>query len=98
MKKILTIALLLGTISLNAQTVEEVINEYSTRMGGLEKYKAAKTVTMTGNIKQQGLTIPISIQIINGKAVRTDVNVQGTKIIEAYKNGKGWKDTPGRNR
>jgi len=63
-------------------------------MGGVEKYRAVKTLTMTGKIIQQGMQLPVDIRIINGKAVRTDVDVQGTKIIEAYKNGKGWKKNP----
>ena len=81
MKKILTIALLLGTISLNAQTVEEVINEYSTRMGGLEKYKSIQTIKMTGNVAVQGMELPITVQVINGKGVPTDVEVMGSSGI-----------------
>lgn len=94
MNKLLILPLLFLFLISPAQTPEDIIAKFTAAMGGLENYKAAKTVTMTGNIKQQGLTIPISIQIINGKAVRTDVNVQGAKIIEAYKNGKGWKKNP----
>jgi hypothetical protein len=94
MKKLVFLPLLLLFFISPAQTAEDIIAKFTVAMGGLEKYKAAKTVTMTGNIKQQGLIIPVSIQIINGKAVRTDVEVQGTKIIEAYKNGKGWKMNP----
>lgn len=91
MKRILTIALLLGTLSVNAQTVEEVINEYSTRMGGLEKYKSIETIKMTGSVTVQGMELPITVQVVNGKAVRTDVEVMGSSVISAYKDGKGWK-------
>lgn len=91
MKKILTIALLLGTVSLYAQTAEEVVKEYTARMGGLEKFKSIKTVKMSGTVSVQGMELPITIQVINGKAVRTDVEVMGSSVISAYKDGKGWK-------
>jgi len=94
MKKLVLLPLLLVFFTSPAQTVEDIIAKFTAAMGGIEKFRDVKTVSMTGKIKQQGMLLPVNIRIINGKAVRTDVDVQGVKIIEAYKNGKGWKINP----
>jgi predicted RNA-binding protein with PIN domain len=94
MKKLLILPLLFLHFTSSAQTADDIIAKFTAEMGGLEKYRAVKTVIMTGKIRQQGMEFSVSIRIINGKAVRTDVDAMGTKIIEAYKNGEGWKKNP----
>ena len=46
-------------------------------MGGLEAFNAVKTAKMTGTVSVQGMDLPLTIQIINGKAIRNDVDVMG---------------------
>ena len=40
------------------------------------------------------MDLPLTVQIINGKAVRSDVEAMGKSIINSYKDGKGWKINP----
>jgi hypothetical protein len=39
------------------------------------------------------MDLPITVQVINGKAVRTDLNIEsmGAQVINVYNNGKAWK-------
>jgi hypothetical protein len=94
MKKILFAALCFAFISANAQTVDEIIQKYATAIGGLSGFSAIKTMKMTGKVSIQGMDLPLTVQIINGKAIRNDVEVTGQSIINCYKDGKGWKINP----
>ena len=81
-------------ISTNAQTADEVVQKHTKAMGGLSAFNAIKTIRMTGTVKVQGMELPITVQVINGKAVRTDVDAMGQSVIKSYKDGKGWKIDP----
>ncbi|HET6766845.1 MAG TPA: hypothetical protein VFH08_05585 [Chitinophagaceae bacterium] len=94
MKKILFVIVCFAFISTNAQTADEVIQKHAKAMGGLSAFNAIKTIRMTGTVKVQGMELPITVQVINGKAVRTDVDAMGQSVIKSYKDGKGWKIDP----
>lgn len=95
MKTILS--LLLGLIiltPLHAQTVDEVILQYTKAMGGLEAFNKIESAKITGTLGSQGKNYPLTIQIRNGKSMRTDVDVNGQLVTNAYDKGKGWKLNP----
>lgn len=94
MKKIFVLLLAFAFVKANAQTVDEIVQKYATAMGGLENFKKIKTAKLTGTASAQGNEFPITVQIINGRAMRTDVEVMGQTITNAYKDGKGWKINP----
>lgn len=78
----------------NAQTAEEIVDNVSKGMGGLDPYLKATTAKMTGVVSAQGMDFPLTIQIINNKSMRADVDVMGQKIVNVYHEGKGWKIDP----
>jgi hypothetical protein len=94
MKQWLAILFSCVFISVQAQTVDEVIDKYSAAMGGLEAFNKVNTAKMTGTLTTSGLTMPMTTQVLQGKAMRTDVNANGKKIINVYSNGTGWKINP----
>jgi hypothetical protein len=94
MKKFLLAVFSLFSLVAMSQSVEEVIANYSKAMGGLEIYQKTTTAKMTGVVNAQGMDFPITIQIINNKAMRADVDVMGQKIVNSYNDGKGWKIDP----
>jgi hypothetical protein len=94
MKKIIFSVLTFAFVSTNAQTVDDVIQKYSKAMGGLAAFNAIKTMKTTGTITTQGVDLALTSQIINGKAVRSDVQAMGQSVINSYKDGKGWKINP----
>lgn len=94
MRKILLSSLIFMVAFAQAQTVDEVIQKCSDTLGGLNAFNAVKTVKMTGNVSVQGMDLPLSIEIINGKAIRSDVNIMGQMIINSYIDGKGWTVNP----
>lgn len=91
MKRFLLALSCLATISSHAQTADEVIQKYSTALGGLDAFNKVTTAKMTGTVTQQSMDMPIITQLINNKAARTDIEVMGYQIINVYVNGTGWK-------
>jgi hypothetical protein len=94
MKKLLFAVLSFVVVSAHAQTADEVIQKYTTNMGGLEAFNKITSAKMTGTVTTQGMDLPLTTQIINGKAMRTDAEVMGQSVTNCYFNGKGWKINP----
>jgi len=94
MKKIVLALMAFAFIVAHAQTADDIIQKYATAMGGLENFKKIKTAKLTGTASAQGNDFPITVQIINGRAMRTDVEAMGQAVINCYKDGKGWKINP----
>src|SRR5215470_14192592 len=94
MKKMLFGLLAFGALSARAQTADDIIQKHAKAMGGLDNINKVKTVKMSGTVTAQGMDLPLTIQIINGKAMRSDVEVMGQAVTNSYKDGKGWKINP----
>jgi hypothetical protein len=94
MKKLLFAVLSFVVVSARAQTADDVIQKYSANMGGLEAFNKITSAKMTGSVAAQGGEFPLTTQIINGKGMRTDVDVMGSSVTNCYYNGKGWKINP----
>jgi hypothetical protein len=63
-------------------------------MGGLDAFYKLKTLKFTGIFTTQGTELPITIQTINGRATRSDLELNGQAIITSYKDGKAWTINP----
>ena len=94
MKKLVVALLAFSVLSASAQTVDEVIQKYSANLGGLDAFNKIKTAKMTGTYSTQGMDLPLTRQIINGKASRTEVEAMGSTVIRVYKDGKAWIQNP----
>jgi hypothetical protein len=94
MKKLLFAVLSFAVVSAHAQSADEVIQKFSANMGGLDAINKISSAKMTGTYSTQGNDFPLTVQIINGKAMRTDVEVMGQAVTNVYYNGKGWKINP----
>lgn len=94
MKKIFLILISFAFVSLQAQTIDAVIQKYSDALGGLTAFNKVKNVKMEGIIEVQGAEIPFITEIVNGKAMRLDAEYMGQSIVNCYNNGTGWKINP----
>jgi hypothetical protein len=91
MKKILFALLSFAVVSAQAQTADDVIQKYTSNLGGLDPINKITSAKMTGTFSSQGSDFPLTTQILNGKGMRTDVDVMGSTVTTCYYNGKGWK-------
>jgi hypothetical protein len=94
MKKIVVLLLGLVFIKAGAQTADDIIQKHAKAMGGLDNFNKVKTAKLTGTVSAQGNEFPITVQVINGKAMRADVEVMGQAVVNCYKDGTGWKINP----
>ncbi|MEO7922306.1 MAG: hypothetical protein ABIR30_01375 [Chitinophagaceae bacterium] len=94
MKKLLIALFSLAALGANAQSADEVIQKYTANMGGLEAINKISSAKMTGTFSSQGNDFPLTTLILNGKGMRTDVDVMGQFVTNCYFDGKGWKINP----
>src|ERR1043166_2283174 len=94
MKKLFLIPFVLAFLAVKSQTVDEIIQKHANAMGGLDNVNKLRTLKKTGTITLQGNEFPITIQVINNKAIRTEIDAVGQKIITCYKDNKGWTINP----
>ena len=94
MRKLLFAVLSFAVVSANAQTADDVISKYAANMGGLDAFNKIASAKMTGTYSTQGNDIALTTQIINGKGMRTDLELMGQTVINCFYNNRGWKINP----
>ncbi len=94
MKQFFLALLSMAVLSVQAQTVEEIIQKHNAALGGLDSFNKVITEKITGVTTIQGNDYPLTVQLINGKAMRVDVDVMGQAVVNVCYNGSGWKINP----
>ncbi len=89
MKKItLFVLAICASITINAQTADEILTNYFENIGGLENLNKVEGIKMTASVNQQGMEIPLEIiQLKNGKQA-TLINFQGKEIKQGVFDGE----------
>ena len=77
----------LMTISLNAQSVEEIIGNYLENTGGAENWENVKGIRMNASINQMGMEIPIEMVQLKDK-MYTKISIQGQEIKQGVFDGE----------
>lgn len=89
MKKIVLIVLAVCTsLTINAQTADEIISSYFENMGGSENWKKVTGLKMTAKINQQGMEIPIEIIQLKGGKQMSLINFQGKELKQGVFDGE----------
>lgn len=94
MKKIMIALLSLISVSAFSQTADEIVQKYATAIGGLDGFNKLTSAKMTGTVDIQGMSLPLTMQVLNNKGFRLDVDAMGQQVVSVYYNGAGWKLNP----
>ncbi|MCU0340101.1 MAG: outer membrane lipoprotein-sorting protein [Spirosomaceae bacterium] len=87
----LTAILSLAAWSVQAQTVDEVIDKYFENTGGKAKWAALKSIKISGKAKAQGMEIPLTIVQEQGGKQKVSINFQGKEITQvAFDGSNAW--------
>jgi hypothetical protein len=94
LKKFIGAGLMLCTLGLQAQTVDEVVAKANKAMGGVEKIKTLISVKRTGSLSSQGMDIPMVFTVAHMKGMRVDFEVMGTSNYQIMTPDKGFNFYP----
>jgi hypothetical protein len=84
----------LMSVSVFAQTAEELVAKNLQAKGGVEKMKAIKSLRMTGQFESGGFKAAVGQENKRPEMVRQTFTVQGMTQIQAYDGSTGWQISP----
>jgi outer membrane lipoprotein-sorting protein len=95
MKRVLLLLFILfAGLSTKAQTVDEILNKYLETTGGVQKWKALKTMKATGKMSMQGMDLDFELTSKVPNKQYITILVQGQKIVQAYDGTDAWMLNP----
>ncbi len=95
MRKLLVFMLpiMLG-FTVQAQTLEEVIQSYAEVNGTAEAWNQVKTMQMKGEFAQMGMKFPLTTTMARPGKIYTEINVMGQVIKQGYDGNQAWMVNP----
>ena len=85
---------LLLTLTAQAQTADDIVNNYINARGGADKIKAIKTLVTENSLSVQGMDIPMKQTISAGKGYRMEMSVMGNDMVQVINENGGWAIRP----
>lgn len=77
-----------------AQTADEVINNYIKAVGGKEKIATINSLYVESTLDVMGMQGTIKMTTLNGKGMRQDIDVMGSIMTTCYNDKEGWAINP----
>ena len=95
-KKITALSLAIGfsCATLFAQTAADIINKNIDAMGGREKLSKLVSVYEENTTAVMGQNLESKVWVVNGKGMRTEMEMMGAKIITVMTKDTGWMSNP----
>lgn len=88
------IAVVLSSFTINAQTVDEIIDNYLENIGGKDAWKELTSSKMEAKMSMGPMEFPGSIVSAEPNLQRLEFDVQGKKIVQAYDGETAWMINP----
>ena len=88
LSRILVLITLICSYTINAQTVDEIIDNYFENTGGVENWEKIEGVKMSAKVNQGGMEIPIEIVQLKSGKMMTTINFQGQSIKQGVFDGE----------
>ncbi len=87
--KLLLLTLIIGfSFNANAQTADEIIENYFENTGGIDNWEKVEGIKMYAKINQNGMEIPLEITQLKGGKQMTVINFQGKEIKQGVFDGE----------
>ena len=87
--------LVLGFLTVQAQTVEEIIANHEQAMGGKEKLNTIRSVYMEGvSVMQNGNEITSKMTKVHKELMRTEINFGMGSFVMVLTDKAGWSSNP----
>jgi len=92
-KTILLLVAVFAAVSINAQTVQEIVKKYTTA-NKLDKVSSISTVKITGRMSMMGTDMPMELWMKNPDKLKTVMNFNGQDMVTAINGNKGFTINP----
>ena len=80
-----------------AQSVDDIINQYITARGGIDRLNSVKSVYFEGTRQMMGSEVEVKVTKVDGKLFRTDFEFGGNSGYTIVTPEKGWSYIPMRS-
>lgn len=87
-------AAITSTISVKAQTADEIVQKHINAIGGAENWRKITSIRITGTLSADSQQIPMVITTLAGKGQRIEFTVDGKTGIEVVTPTNGWAYNP----
>jgi outer membrane lipoprotein-sorting protein len=82
------------SLTLSAQTVDEIVSKHIAAQGGLAKLKAVQSLRMSGTFEAGGMLAEFTQVYKRPLKTRLDITIQGMTMIQAYDGQNAWQVVP----
>jgi hypothetical protein len=93
-RRIVASLVCLISVSVFAQTAEELVAKNLQAKGGIEKMKAIKSIRMTGQFENRGFKATIGQVSKRPQMLRATFTVQGMTQVQAFDGSSAWQISP----
>jgi len=77
-----------------AQTADEIISKHIEAIGGKENLSKVKSLYTEGSMDMMGSQAPVVMNMLDGKGCKTEINFNGTSIIQCFTDKDAWSVNP----
>ena len=88
LNRLFILVTLICSYTINAQTVDEIIDNYFENTGGVENWEKIEGIKMSAKVNQGGMEIPIEIVQLKSGKMMTTINFQGQSIKQGVFDGE----------
>jgi len=88
LSRLFVLVTLICSYTINAQTVDEIIDNYFENTGGVENWEKIEGLKMSAKVNQGGMEIPIEIVQLKSGKMMTTINFQGQSIKQGVFDGE----------
>lgn len=91
---LLSLTALVMVVMAKAQTADEIIAKHIDAIGGKETIAKITSVTIESGTEVMGSEAPTKTYILNGKAYRNDLDLNGQSLVQVITDKGGWAINP----
>ena len=84
----------LGIVSAQAQSVDDIVNKHIDALGGKTVLNSVKSIYVESSVEIMGNEAPSTTYILTGKGYKSELDFNGTKIIQCVTDQGGWAINP----
>jgi len=92
-KLLLSVTCLILAVTLNAQSLEEIVKSYSGAMNS-DKLASVKTIKITGKMSAMGMEMPMTMIMKNPNMIKVIYSFNGQEMVSIFDGEKGYMINP----